>query len=116
MTAADMCSECPTPAAWHDIDSTYGEAGLVSGPCHAWPRQAEEDRLMREAFTKLQAGPAATPPTPPQPQPIAVISAGLPIEEVMAQLAAVQAEHPGAMVRQGSRKRWEIWPNEQTPG
>jgi hypothetical protein len=118
MTAADMCSECPTPAAWHDVDSTYGEAGLVSGPCHAWPRQAEEDRLFRETFTKLQAGPAATPPPPPppRPQPIAVISADLPIEEVMAQLAAVQAEHPGAVVRQGSRKRWEIWPSEQTSG
>jgi hypothetical protein len=116
MTAADMCSECPTPAAWHDVDSTYGEAGKVSGPCHAWPRQAAADRLFREAFTKLLAAPAATPPPPPKPQPIAVINAGLPIEEVMAQLAAVQAEHPGAMVRPWSRKRWEIWPSEQTPG
>jgi hypothetical protein len=39
-----------------------------------------------------------------------VVSAGAPIEEVIARLTAVQAEHPGAQIRQGKQNRWEIWP------
>ena len=39
-----------------------------------------------------------------------VIPSRLPIAEVMARLAEVQAEHPDAEVRRGSANRWEIWP------
>ena len=53
---------------------------------------------------------------PPPPGPIAVIKAGLPIEDVIAKLTAVQADHPGAKLRQGKRNRWEIWQPEQPPG
>jgi hypothetical protein len=40
----------------------------------------------------------------------------MPIEEVLTQLAAVQAAHAGALVRRGSRNRWEIWPAQHDHG
>ena len=46
-------------------------------------------------------------------RPIAVIDSGLPIEEVIARLNAVQADHPGAQVRRGSGNSWEIWPPDE---
>ena len=95
------------------MDCTYGEEGEISGPCPAWPKRAATLRTFRREFARLLTQPAAAPP-PPAPQPLAVIPAGLPVEEVMAQLAAIQAEHPGAVIRQGNRKRWEIWPCSRT--
>jgi hypothetical protein len=40
--AADMCSECPTPAAWHSLATTLNldpseDVGRVDGPSPAWP-------------------------------------------------------------------------------
>ena len=52
---------------------------------------------------------AAEPPAR-QPGPIAVIAVGLPIEDVIAKLTAIQADHPGAHIRQGKWNGWEIWP------
>ena len=46
-------------------------------------------------------------------RPIAVIDSGLPIEEVIARLNAVQVDHPGAQVRRGSGNSWEIWPPDE---
>ena len=42
LDAADMCSECPTPAAWHSLTVTFNldpskDVGRVDGPCPAWP-------------------------------------------------------------------------------
>jgi hypothetical protein len=114
MTAADMCSECATPARWHAVASTYGDQGEISWPCDAWPKRAATRRAFRQELARLLTQPAAPPP-PPTPRPLAVISPGVPIEDMMAQLTAIQAEHPAAIIRQGgSRKRWEIWPNDQT--
>jgi len=48
------------------------------------------------------------PAPEPKPRPIAVIAAGVPIEDIMAKLAAIQAGHPGAQIRQGRRNCWEI--------
>jgi hypothetical protein len=51
LEAADMCSECPTPAAWHSLAVTFNldparDVGRVDGPCLAWPWWRE--RLIRE--------------------------------------------------------------------
>jgi hypothetical protein len=116
MTAAQMCSECPWPADRHTVGVTYGLAGEgeLTGPCDGWPRWAQQRREMKQKLTELLTRPAEPlPPPPPKPQPLAIIPSGLPIEEVMAQLAAIQAEHPGAHVRHGTRNRWEVWPAEQ---
>lgn len=114
MTADQMCSECPWPASWHTVGVTYGMAGEaeLTGPCDGWPRWAQQRREMKRKLTELLTRPAEPLP-PPKPQPLAVIPSGLPIEEVIAQLAAIQAEHPRAQVRKGTRHRWEVWPTEQ---
>lgn len=70
-----------------------------------WQQRVHEAReiLLSSAAKKV------TPPAPP-PQPLAVIPSDLPIEEVITRLSAIQASHPGATVRRGSRNRWEVWP------
>jgi hypothetical protein len=45
----------------------------------------------------------------PDSQLLAVIDAGTSLEDVIARLAQVQAEHPGAQVRSGRQGSWEIW-------
>jgi hypothetical protein len=67
----------------------------------------------RSERADLQGPPQAPPPPPPQP--IAVLAPGMPIEDVIAQLTAIQADHPGAQVRQGRGNRWEIWPARTEP-
>jgi hypothetical protein len=54
MTAPDMCSECISPARWHRPDSTYGNAGQVSGPC-----------LAPVGATKQEAAPGPASPLRP---------------------------------------------------
>ena len=110
LEAADMCSECVSPA-WHSPGTTISldGAGMTGGPCPAWPRWAKGINAIREALRQRAQGPLQVPPPPP-PQPIAVLAPGMPIEEVIAQLTAIQADHPGAQVRQGRGHRWEIWP------
>lgn len=105
-----MCSECVSPAAWHSLGTTVGDAGVTGGPCPAWPRWAQNTEKVRRALIDL----SKRQPQPPAaiPEPIAVIPSGLPIEEILARLTALQAEPPGAQVRRGSRNRWEIWPAE----
>jgi hypothetical protein len=49
-------------------------------------------------------------PPPPEPQALAVIPGGLPIEDIITRLTAIHADHPGATVRRGRRNQWEIWP------
>ncbi|MGH3217327.1 MAG: hypothetical protein ACRDPY_01120 [Streptosporangiaceae bacterium] len=112
MTAAQMCSECPWPAGWRAVGTTYGLAGQgeLSGPCDGWPQWGGQRRKLIQQLAERQGRPASPSPPPPQSQPLAVIPSGLPIEEMIAKLAAIQAEHPGAQVRQGARRRWEIWP------
>jgi hypothetical protein len=105
LDAAAMCPECPSPA-WHAPGATYSIDGfhVSGGPCPAWPQWAARVASARQA--------AQGPPGPPPPplQPIAVLAPGLPIEDVITQLAALQASHPGAQIRPGRGHRWEIWP------
>jgi hypothetical protein len=107
LEAADMCSECITPASWHGYVTTG--ANLDAGPCPAWPRWAQRICKVREMFAAAIKDKPAEPP-PPKPEPLAVIASGLPIAEVMRQLADIQARYPDARVRRGNRNRWEIWP------
>lgn len=109
LEASGMCSECVSPA-WHTrgvtIDLTSGV--MTGGPCPAWPRWAAGVNAVSEALRT----PAQNPPKPLSllPQPIAVLAPGVPIEEVIAQLTAIQAGHAGAQIRPGKGHRWEIWP------
>jgi hypothetical protein len=107
LEAADMCSECVSPAEWHGYVTTG--ANLQAGPCPAWPRWAQRIRKVREMIAAAVKDKPAEPP-PPKPEPLAVIASGLPIAEVMRRLANVQARYPNAHVRRGNRNRWEIWP------
>jgi len=58
----------------------------------------------------------------PAPQParelVAVIAAGSSVDDVIAELTRVQAEHPGAQVERGKRDSWEIWSaaDQRRPG
>lgn len=102
-----MCSECVSPARWHGYVTTG--ANPDAGPCPAWPRWAQRIRKVREMIAVAVKEKPAEPP-PPKPEPLAVIASGLPIAEVMCQLADIQARYPNARVRRGNRNRWEIWP------
>jgi hypothetical protein len=109
LTASDMCSECVTPAGWHGFRFELSDACPERGPCPAWPLWQQQVCEAREILLSSDAE-EATPPTPPKPQPLAVIPGDLPIEEVITRLSVIQASHPGATVRHGSRNGWEIWP------
>jgi hypothetical protein len=115
LEAVGMCSECVSPA-WHTPGVTVdlNGAGMTGGPCPAWPRWANGVNAVREALRQAAQGPPKASPPPP-PQPIAVLAPGVSVEEVVAQLTAIQAGHPGAQVRQGRGHRWEIWPASAQP-
>jgi hypothetical protein len=109
MQAGDMCSECVSPA-WHSPGVTYNLTDMSStgGPCPAWPRWAQQLKKLHRALREPPARPAEPPA--PKPKPIAVIPAGLPIEELISKLDAIRADHPGAQIRHGRGGRLEIWP------
>jgi hypothetical protein len=75
---------------------------------------AQGRQAVREAMRQARQHPLADPPLPP-PKPIAVLAPGVPIEEVIAQLTTIQADHPNAQVRHGKGRRWEIWPAPTPP-
>jgi hypothetical protein len=116
-----MCPECPTPAAWHSLAVTFHldpseDVGVVDGPCRAWPWWRERLDAARQqllAIGSRKESPKEEPPVAVR-RPIAVINSGLPIEEVIARLNAVQAGHPTAQVRRGRGNSWEIWLPDET--
>ncbi|KFU75407.1 hypothetical protein SAMN04489729_6999 [Amycolatopsis lurida] len=110
LDAPAMCSQCPKPLSWHD--NPY-QLILPKGPCHTWPRYAQGRQQARELFFELTKKPAEPPA--PRPKPLAVISSGLPLSQVMAHLAELQAQHPDAIVRRGYANKWELWPPDATP-
>ena len=78
LQAADMCSECESPA-WH-APRGYVQHGWFLGdgrPVPAWPRWAKGVAAVREAIRPARQGPPKEPPPPP-PQPIAVLAPGAP--------------------------------------
>ena len=110
LEAPGMCSECVSPA-WHTPGVAFDLSGAwtTGGPCPAWPRWAEGVNSVRDVMRQAAQGPPQAEPSP-LPQPIAMLVPGAPIEDVIAQLTAIQADHPGAQIRKGKGHRWEIWP------
>lgn len=102
LEAPGMCPGRASPA-WHTpgVTCRLDGAGETGGPCLAWPRRAGRVNSTGEALRQGARGPSPAPPLPPEP--IAVLAPGLPLEDVVALLAAIQAEHPGAQVRPGER-------------
>ena len=73
LEAADMCSECVSPARWHGYVTTG--ANPHAGPCPAWPRWAQRIRKVREMLaTAIKDKPAGPPP--PQRQPLVADPSG----------------------------------------
>lgn len=75
LQAADLCSECESPA-WHAPRATYSMDGfyVTGGPCPAWPRWAKGVVAVREAIRRARQGPPKEPQSPTPPQPIAVLA------------------------------------------
>ncbi|MFW6033846.1 MAG: hypothetical protein ACOC9R_01815, partial [bacterium] len=110
LAAEDMCADCAVPAAWHYT----GQLTLIGeGPCPAWPQWAAKIHKAREMIMSASRRQPTEPPAP-KPQPLAVVPSGLPIEEVIARLTELKAEHPHAQVRRGRANRWELWPAPET--
>jgi hypothetical protein len=107
-TADQMCADYPHPVAW-DCWSTTGGMAFYAGPCPRWPGWAARVRKAREI---LMSAPSPAAPAAPRAQPLAVIPSGLPLTELMARLAEIQAAHPDARAMRGRANRWEIWPAE----
>ena len=108
----DMCSECELPLDWH-LRNGYS-LGEFTGPCSAWPSWRARVLKAREMIMSFAAAKETPAPPSTKPQPIAVLKSGSPIEEVIAKLTQLSAEHPGAEVRRGNANRWEIWPAKST--
>lgn len=102
-----MCADCALPASHHGYVSPPYER-----PCPAWPGQRaiqENVRQMLESFRKRQDAEKRSP-TPPKPEPLAIVPSGLPIAEVVQRLQELQEQFPEAEVRRGRASRWELWP------
>jgi len=107
--ADDMCSECPTPIARHGWRTPPAE-----GPCPAWPRWAAKIRDIRRMLDTSAREQCGTEPMTHKRAPLAVVSSGLPIADVIEQLTELQAKHPNSEVRRGRANRWELWPTQST--
>ncbi len=103
--SSDMCSECPTPASWHGWSTPPSD-----GPCPAWPRWAARVNSALEMLRASKPQREQEQPPAAAPKPLAVVPSGLPISEIIARLAELQARYPDAEVRRGRANRWEIWP------
>lgn len=111
LTASGMCSECPWPMTWHDISATLclSTGAILSGPCPAWPVWREQLRTGFARLTEMMRRWEEPPSSAPVSQLLTVIPSGTSVEETIARLTAVQAEHPRAEVRRGKGNSWEIW-------
>jgi len=109
ITAEKMCSECPTPVTQHGWSSTGSHS---ASPCPAWPGWAARWEKAVQMMSQFNARHSdATQQAPiSQPQPLAVLASGLPIADVVSQLAALQQQFPHAVVKRGRANRWELWP------
>ncbi len=106
LTAEDMCADCATPQYQH----ASGGGPYESRPCGHWPIFATHmDRLYEYLRSTLDN---AKPVAPAPPQPLATLPGSLPIAEVIDQLSELQKTYPGAIVKQGRGKQWELWPAE----
>lgn len=99
----DMCADCGTPLNQHG----FGDVTKMN-PCPAWPEWAARMAKVRQILLTATSRPAPVVKAA-KPEPIATLSGGLPISEVIQRLGEIQAEHPEAIVNRGRANRWEIW-------
>ena len=103
-TAEDMCPDCCTP----QFQLGFGDVQEMR-PCPSWPthaaRVARVWELLRSSSDRVQHN----APEPSKLHPLAVLPGGPPIAEVIEKLAALQKEHPEAIVKRGRANRWELW-------
>jgi hypothetical protein len=97
---------CPASTAYQIGHRWGGKFALPNFDGEQWISM--HPPLLRTIFAPTERRPSATPKL--KAKPLAVISPG-PIDEVMARLAAAQAEHPNAQLRRGSGDTWELWPS-----
>lgn len=110
-TAADMCSECPWPMAWHSTGATFClETGaILSEPCRSWPVWNAKIATGLARVAEMLQHKQKAPVSQSAREVIAIIAAGSSVDDVIAELTRVQAEHPGAQVQRGKRDSWQIW-------
>lgn len=98
---------CPACTAYK-IEHVWGGSRTLPG------FTGDQYVAMLPPLLKLLFGPPPErrpkPAKAPKPKPLAVIPAGLPLDEVVARLAEAQRLHPQAEVRRGRGDGWELWP------
>ena len=94
-----MCSEYPTPAAWHSLAATLNldpskDVGRVDGPCPAWPWWRQWLEEARRQILAL-ASHKGEPPVAIR-RPIAVIDSAESTAETAVRLFNERAAQPNA--------------------
>lgn len=109
MEADDMCADCPQPLVHHALGGAF-----TGGPCPAWPDWGARLRKVRQMLENAAQHPqqADAARDAPKPKPLAVVSSGLPIAEIVKRLQELQEQFPDAQVRRGRANRWELWAKE----
>jgi hypothetical protein len=111
-SADDMCSECPTPSAWH----TY--VGWLAQPCRSWPhwaqQMAEARELLKQPAAKSVDGSHRS--AKPVGKTLAVLKPETPLDELLAKLRGLQAEHPRAVLKLWWGKLYIVEPPENSGG
>lgn len=97
--------------SWHSTGVTFClESGAVlSEPCRSWPVWNGKIAAGFARLAEMMRQDRKAPVLEPSQEPLAVITAGSSVEDVIARLTEVQADHPGAQVRRGKRNSWEVW-------
>lgn len=102
---------CPACTAYK-IEHAWGGKGTLPG------FTGEQYSAMLPPLLKAIYGPVLErkprPKATERPKPLAVIPAGLSVDEVITRLARAQEEHPESEVRRGSGDGWELWPKDPT--
>jgi hypothetical protein len=78
--AAGMCPECANPAGHSPaVTVSLSDGSSAGDPCPAWPRWAQKVEMLHAELRKMSS--RAAEPAAPVPRPIAVITAGGPVED-----------------------------------
>jgi hypothetical protein len=104
-TAADMCSECPRPMAWHSTGATFClvTGAVLSEPCPSWPVWNAKITTGLARVAEMMRHKHQLPALDSVAQPLAALAAGCSAEDIIAPLTQAQAGQPRAPVRRGKR-------------
>lgn len=102
-TAADMCSECPWPMAWHSTGATFClETGAVlSEPCPSWPVWNAKFTTGLARVAEMMRHKHQMPALDSVAQPLAALAAGFSVQDIITPLTQARASHPEAPGRRG---------------